>query len=76
MIAKAGGYNGPHFKVFRWVTQDDPLLTMIFNVVMDAIMSHWVTVVTEEEAVPEGLRRLIQCLEAYFYADDGSIVST
>ena len=43
---------------------------------MGAIMNHWVKVMVEEEAGPEGPSQLTQCLVVYFYADDGLIAST
>ena len=58
------------------MTQDDPLFTKIFNVAVDAAMRHWVAVVGEEKAVPEGLGQSIQRLTAYLYANNGLITST
>ena len=49
------------------MTQGNPLSPKIFNIVVDAVMCHWVAVVSEEEAGPEGLCQLIQCLEMYVY---------
>ena len=42
MAAKAGGYYGPTFQSHRGVTQGDPLLPTIFNVVVDAVICNWV----------------------------------
>ena len=49
---------------------------MIFNVVVDAIIHNWVTVVTETEGGREGIGLSIRYLEAYFYADDGLVALT
>ena len=50
MVARAGGYYGTGFKGERGVTQGDPLSPTIFNVVVDAVVRHWVTLaVTEAE---------------------------
>ena len=38
-------------------------------------MCHWVTLVTGEEAVPEGFLWAIQWLAVFFYADDGILAS-
>ena len=43
MVARAGGYYGTAFQGARRVTQGDPLSPTIFNVVMDAVVRHWVT---------------------------------
>ena len=47
MVARAGGYYGETFKGYRGVTQGDPLSPTIFNVVVDAVVSHWVTVMVD-----------------------------
>ena len=50
MVARAGGYYGTAFKGERGVTQVDPLPPTIFNVVVDAVVRHWVTgVITDAE---------------------------
>ena len=43
-----GGYDGTGFKGARGVTQGDPLSPIIFNVVLDAVVLHWVTLAVEE----------------------------
>ena len=48
MLAQAGGYYGDTFKGARGVTQGDPLSPTIFNVVVDAVLCHWVTMALEE----------------------------
>ena len=43
MVARAGGYYGKSFKVFRGgLTQGGLLSPTIFNVVVDAVVWHWV----------------------------------
>ena len=42
MVARSGGYYGNSFEVFRGVTQGDPLSPTIFNVVVYAVVRHWV----------------------------------
>ena len=42
MVARVGGYYGKSFKVFRGVTQGDFLYPTIINVVVDAVVWHWV----------------------------------
>ena len=65
------------------MNQGDPLSPTILNLVVDAVFSHWVTVVAgTEESVPpgadnmEGFGRDMQSLEAYFYEEDGLITPT
>ena len=43
---------------------------------VEAIIHHWVTVVVKMEVGAEGLGISIQDLAAYFYVDDGLVVST
>ena len=76
MVARAGGYFGLPFKGYRGVTQCDPLSPTLFNVVVDAVIRHWVTVVAEIEAGTEVLGLLIQYFVPYFYSDDGLAAST
>ena len=76
MVDKAGGYFGFPSKGYRGVMQDDYLYPTIFNVVLDAIICHWVMVVTPIEAGMGGLGITIIDLAAYFYANDGLVAST
>ena len=48
MVARAGGYYGTAFGGERGVMQGDPLSPTIFNVVVDAVVWHWVHGVVEE----------------------------
>ena len=48
MVARAGGYYGTGFKGERGVTHGNPLSTTIFNVVVDAVVHHWVKLAVEE----------------------------
>ena len=50
MVAWAGGYYGTTFRGERGVTQGDPLSPIIFNVVVDAVVRHWVTVESKRRA--------------------------
>ena len=43
MVARAGGYYGAAFKGFRWVTQGYPLPPNIFNVALDTVVQHWIS---------------------------------
>ena len=56
MVAKAGGYYGAAFKCDRGLIQGDPLPPTIFNVVVDAVLRNWVSVMVEstEDRVGRG----------------------
>ena len=47
MVARACRYYRAAFKRYQVVTQEDPLPPTIFNVVEDAVLSHWVYVMVE-----------------------------
>ena len=49
MVARAGGYYGKGVKGRRGVTQGDPLPPTIFNVVVDLVVRHWVTLAVTEQ---------------------------
>ena len=76
IVAKAGTYCGHSFKGYQGVNQGDPLSPTIFNVVVDTIIRHWVTVVTPTEAGTGSLGLTIMNLLAYFYAYDGLVAPT
>ena len=75
MVASTGGYYGAVFQGAQGVTQGDPLSPTIFNVVVDAVLRHWVTVMLEraEEQGERGQEGRHQA--ALFYADDGMVAS-
>ena len=76
MVARAGGYYRTSFQGAHRVTQGDPLSPIIFNVVVDAVARHWLTVVVEgaEERGERGKEDRHQ--SALFYADDGMVASS
>ena len=76
MVASAVGYFEILFKGYRGVTQGDTLSTTLFNVVVEAIIIHWMTVVAPTKESMDGLGLSIRELAAYFYADDGFVAST
>ena len=76
IVARAGGYYGKGYKGGRGVTQGDPLSCTIFNVVVDAVVRHWVTI-TVTEAETRGERgREGRHQAALFYAEDGMLASS
>ena len=76
MVARAVGYFGLLFNGYHEVKQGDPLSTTLFNVVVDAVILHRVTVVAPTKESMEGLGLLIWDLAAYFYAGDGLFALT
>ena len=73
MVARGGGYCGTAFLGVRGVTHRDPLSPTIFNVVVDAMVRNWVTVVIAgaEERGARGKEGRHQY--SLFYADDGMV---
>ena len=71
--SQAGGYYGATFTGDRGVTQGDPLSSTIFNVVVDAVVCHWVSVMVEvsEERGDRGQEGRHQ--NALFYSDYGMV---
>ena len=80
MVKRDDGYFRSTFKGQHTVTQGDPLSPTIFNVVIDTILQHWVTMVSAMEGTvepdTEGFRRYVQRMAEYFYAENGLFVST
>ena len=76
MVARAGRYYGTEFKGERGVTQGDPLSPTVFNVVVDAVVRHWLYLTTQEAERRGGRGRERRHQAALFYADDGMIAST
>ena len=73
MVVRAGGYYGAAFKVDCGVMQGDMLSPTIFNMVVDAVVRHWVTVMVEGaeergEGGQEGRHH-----NALFYTDNGMV---
>ena len=58
------------------MTQGDPLPPTLFNVVVDAVVQHWVHRVTEEAEARRETRREGRHQAALFYADNGMVVSS
>ena len=76
MVAQAGGYYRKYFRGERGVTQGDPLSSTIFNVVVDAVVRHWVQGVLEESEARGDLVQEGRHQAALFYAKDGMVASS
>ena len=61
------------------MTQGGPLSPTIFNVVVDAVLRHWVLMVVVTEGTVElgreGYGQELQWMVEYFYAKNGLLVS-
>ena len=76
IVVREGGYYGDAFKGAQGVTQGDPLSPTIFNVVVDAVVRHWVTMALNKaekrgERGKEGRHQA-----SLFYADNGMVASS
>ena len=74
IVARAGGCYGTDFRGERGVTQGDPLSPTIFNVVVDAVVRHWVTRFLEESEARGELGQEGRHQAALFYANDGMVI--
>ena len=76
MVARAGGYYGEAFKGARGVTQGDPMSPTIFNVVVDAVVRHWIEGLATETEEKGDTGREGRHRSAVFYVDNGMVVSS
>ena len=76
MATRAGGYYGAAFKGAQGVTHGYPLYPTILNVVVNAVVMHWVTVMQEgaEERGDHGQEGRHN--NAIFYTDNGMVASS
>ena len=64
------------FKGARGVTQGDPLSPTIFNVVVDSVVHHWVTLVVKDAEKRGGRGWEGRHQAALFYAYGGMVASS
>ena len=76
MVARAGSYYRKGFKGGMGVTQGDPLSPTIFNVVVDAVVRHWLTIAVKEAERRGERGREVRHQAALFYTDDGMLESS
>ena len=76
MVERSGGYYGTEFQGARGVTQGDPLSPNTFNVVVDAVVSHWLTGVIADTEERDDCGKEGRHQTALFYADDGMVASS
>ena len=70
MVARAGGCYMAAFKGAQGVTQGDLLPPTIFNVVVDAVVRHWVVVMVEGAEERRECGQKGRHKNSLFYADD------
>lgn len=75
VVARQGGYHGDPFEVTRGLTQGDIPSPTIFNIVVDAIVRYWLSLVVDDGSEVDGLGMTVQEWLVLFYADDGLIAS-
>ena len=75
-MARAAGYYGTAFVGERGVTQGDPLPPTIFNVVVDAVVRHWVNGIMDAAEDKGETGREGRHQSELFYASDGMVVSS
>jgi hypothetical protein len=73
LVARQAGYHGRPFSATRGVTQGDPLSPTFFNIVVDAVVRYWLSLVLDGTETDDGLGRSVAEQLALFYADDGLI---
>ena len=67
MVTRSGRYCGTLLKGHLRVTKGGHIPHTIFNMVVDAVICYWVTMVEGEESVLVGFRRAVQWLAELFY---------
>ena len=76
MVAKASGYFGLIFKGYHGANQGYPLYTTLLNVVVNATICHWVTVMAPTTFGLEVRDLSLGELASYLYANNGLITPT
>ena len=76
MVARAGGNYGEAFRGFGGVTQGYPLSPPIFNVVVDAVMCNWVSLVAVGAGGPDGCGKKLLHRSAFFYVYNSLVAPT
>jgi exonuclease III len=75
LVVRQAGYHGKPFSASRGVTQGDPASSTIFNIVIDAVVRYWLSLVLEGTETDDGLGRSVAEWLVLFYADDGLIAA-
>ena len=75
VVARQSGYHGPAFKAGRGLTQGGIVSPRFFNILLDAVIRHWLSLVLDNngDLVHDGMGDNVAERLALFYADDGYI---
>ena len=75
IVVRSRGYHGEPFTATRGVTQGDIASPTIFNIVVDAVVRYWLSMVSTAAIANHGLGIEVCNKLALFYADDGLVAS-
>ena len=76
MVDRTGGYYGLALRYYRGVDQGYQFSSTIFNVVMNAVVRNWVSLVVEAVSEPGGRGGGVLHGATYLYAEDGLVTPT
>ena len=77
MAARESRYYGNPFKAYRGVTQEgEGGFPHLFKFPFNVLVRQWGGLVMENEAGPEGFVHAVMEKSAFFYTEDGLVVST
>ena len=71
MVDRAGGYCGAEFQGFWGITHGDTLPPTILNMVVDAVVCHWILLVVGGAGEHGGWGREVLHCAIFLYADGG-----
>jgi hypothetical protein len=75
LVCRTGGCYGNPFTAHHGVTQGGPLSSLIFNVVVDAVVREWLRRTLDDDAAQDGLLMAqIATRMVSFYVDDGVLL--
>ena len=75
IVVRVGGYYRAEFTSAWGMTQGDPLSPTILNVVVDAVVLHWVSVMVEGAEEQGGRGQEGRHKNVLFYAENGMVAS-
>ena len=74
VVTRGNWYHGPQFRATRGTTQGGLKLLTLFNVVVDNVVRHWLSMTVEDDTViHDGMVHAVGWSMGVFYGDDGPI---